>query len=72
MKGIIFCSIILICLINVLRCKHYLVEVDNDDPDQSNPANAPEKVEETNDEGTKKFNDDETAGINIDFKHNIF
>ena len=72
MKGIIFCSIILIWLINVLRCKHYLVEVDNDDPDQSNPANAPEENEETIDEGTNKINDDKTSGINIDFKHNIF
>ena len=30
MKGIIFCSFILVWLINVLHCKHYLVEVDDD------------------------------------------
>ena len=30
MKGIIFCSFILVWLINVFHCKHYLVEVDDD------------------------------------------
>ena len=36
MKKSLFSSIILLCLITVLNSKHYLVEVDNEGPENTN------------------------------------
>ena len=40
MKHIIVFSIFLILLTDVLHCKNYLVEVDDDGPDKGSPDNA--------------------------------
>ena len=61
MKGIIFCSIILIWTITVLHCKSYLVEVDDTAKGNSNqdttetPADQEEGIDKAADEVEQIF-----------------
>ena len=68
MKGTIFCSLILIWLINVLHCRHYLVEVADDDQGKTNPDNpvTPAEEEESEDDTSKEdTSEDQTYGMDI-------
>ena len=78
MKGIIFCSVILIWTISVLHSKSYLVEVDDDAQGNSNqdtaatetPADQEEGIDEAADEvdvDDINDDDDETEGILVFF-----
>ena len=75
MQHIIVFSIFLILLTDVLHCKNYLVEVDDDGPDKSTPDNAvtlADQQEDNNEAGdkidvedVKEINDSLTDGIDI-------
>ena len=75
MQHIIVFSIFLILLTDVLHCKNYLVEVDDDGPDKSTPDNAvtlADQQEDSNEAGdeidvedVKKINESLTDGIEI-------
>ena len=73
MQHIIVFSIFLILLTDVLHCKNYLVEVDDDGPDKSTPDNAvtlADQQEDSNEAGdeiedVKEINDSLTDGIDI-------
>ena len=76
MKGIIFCSVILIWTISVLHSKSYLVEVDDDAQGNSNQDTAATETpaEEGIDEAADEVDvddinddDDETEGILVFF-----
>ena len=64
MKGTIFCSLILIWLINVLHCRHYLVEVADDDQGKTSPDSpvTPAEEDDTSEDDTIE---DHTDGMDI-------
>ena len=71
MQHIIVFSIFLILLTDVLHCKNYLVEVDEDGPDKSSPVLADQQEDsnkagdEIDVEDVKEINDSLTDGIDI-------
>ena len=80
MKHIIVCSIVLIFSTDVLHCKNYLVEVDDDGTEKSTPNNAvtvADQQEDNNEAGdkidvedVKEINDSVTDGIDIRYSLN--